>query len=184
MPGIGETLTHKVGPLPVWVWTGVGVAGLALYLSKKKKASTASQAQASGGSSNLGAVPISNLTTQAQPMPFQMGDVFVTVPQNIQQNNDEDAPPPPIKKKPPPADDIDTPPPPHPPPPTQPQRYTVKRGDTLWGIAKQFYGPNNGPQWTRIYQANKGQIKNPNLIYPGQVFVIPPGAFQNQWGRG
>lgn len=49
--------------------------------------------------------------------------------------------------------------------------YTVKSGDCLWKIAKQFYG--NGAQYTKIYNANKDKIKNPNLIYPGQVFTIP-----------
>lgn len=49
--------------------------------------------------------------------------------------------------------------------------YTVKSGDTLWGIAKKYYG--NGAKYTKIYEANKGVIKNPNLIYVGQVFAIP-----------
>ena len=49
--------------------------------------------------------------------------------------------------------------------------YTVKSGDCLWKIAKQFYG--NGAQYTKIYDANRDKIKNPNLIYPGQVFTIP-----------
>lgn len=49
--------------------------------------------------------------------------------------------------------------------------YTVKKGDTLWGIAKKYYG--NGAKYTKIYDANRDQIKNPNLIYPGQVFTIP-----------
>lgn len=49
--------------------------------------------------------------------------------------------------------------------------YTVKKGDTLWGIAKKYYG--NGAKYTQIYNANKDKIKNPNLIYPGQVFTIP-----------
>ena len=49
--------------------------------------------------------------------------------------------------------------------------YTVKRGDCLWNIAKRFYG--NGAKYTRIYDANTNKIANPNLIYPGQVFVIP-----------
>ena len=53
-----------------------------------------------------------------------------------------------------------------------PQRtYTVKKGDCLWNIAKQFYG--NGAMYTKIYDANTNKIANPNLIYPGQVFVIP-----------
>lgn len=49
--------------------------------------------------------------------------------------------------------------------------YTVKRGDCLWNIAKRFYG--NGAQYTKIYNANRGKIKNPNLIYPGQKLTIP-----------
>lgn len=49
--------------------------------------------------------------------------------------------------------------------------YTVKSGDCLWNIAKKYYG--NGTQYTKIYNANKGKIKNPNLIYPGQVLTIP-----------
>lgn len=49
--------------------------------------------------------------------------------------------------------------------------YTVKSGDCLWNIAKRFYG--NGAQYTKIYNANRGKIKNPNLIYPGQKLTIP-----------
>lgn len=49
--------------------------------------------------------------------------------------------------------------------------YAVKSGDCLWNIAKKYYG--NGAQYTKIYNANKGKIKNPNLIYPGQVLTIP-----------
>lgn len=52
-----------------------------------------------------------------------------------------------------------------------PQQYTVVRGDCLWNIAKRFYG--DGSKYPLIYNANAGQIKNPNLIYPGQVFTIP-----------
>ena len=49
--------------------------------------------------------------------------------------------------------------------------YTVKKGDTLWKIAKQYYG--NGALYNKIFDANTKQIANPNLIYVGQVFVIP-----------
>ncbi len=57
------------------------------------------------------------------------------------------------------------------PAPKQNTTYTVKKGDCLWNIAKKFYG--NGAKYTKIYEANKDKIRNPNLIYPGQVFVIP-----------
>lgn len=52
------------------------------------------------------------------------------------------------------------------------QTYTVAGGDSLWGIAKMFYG--DGSKYTVIYEANKGVIgANPNLIYPGQVLTLP-----------
>lgn len=49
--------------------------------------------------------------------------------------------------------------------------YTVVSGDSLWAIAKKFYG--DGSQYTKIANANKDKIKNPSLIYPGQVLNIP-----------
>ena len=49
--------------------------------------------------------------------------------------------------------------------------YTVKKGDTLWGIAEQFYGDGN--LWKKIHYANEDLIKNPKKIYPGQVLKIP-----------
>lgn len=53
---------------------------------------------------------------------------------------------------------------------TDNKTHTVVKGDTLWAIAKKYYG--NGALYPRIVEANSG-IKNPNLIYPGQVFTIP-----------
>jgi nucleoid-associated protein YgaU len=53
-----------------------------------------------------------------------------------------------------------------------PTSYTVKKGDDLWTIAARTYG--SARLWPKIYAANKVKIgKNPNLIYPGQVLVIP-----------
>jgi nucleoid-associated protein YgaU len=51
--------------------------------------------------------------------------------------------------------------------------YSVVKGDCLWRIAgkKQHYG--NGFAWPKIYQANRDQIKNANLIFPKQNFKIP-----------
>jgi nucleoid-associated protein YgaU len=48
----------------------------------------------------------------------------------------------------------------------------VVPGDTLSKIARKFYGQANN--WNKIFQANKDQIKNPDMIRPGQVFKIPP----------
>lgn len=48
---------------------------------------------------------------------------------------------------------------------------TVTRGDSLWRISQKELG--EGIRYTLIYQANASQIRDPNLIYPGQVFVMP-----------
>ncbi len=47
----------------------------------------------------------------------------------------------------------------------------VRRGDTLWGLAHRHFG--NPSRYPEIVDANKGQIKNPNLIFPKQEFEIP-----------
>lgn len=48
---------------------------------------------------------------------------------------------------------------------------TVSRGDSLWRISHLAYGA--GTRYAVIYKANREQIRNPNLIYPGQIFVLP-----------
>jgi LysM repeat protein len=49
--------------------------------------------------------------------------------------------------------------------------YTIKSGDTLGAIAKQFYGKASA--YTRIFEANRDIISDPNKIYPGQKIRIP-----------
>lgn len=51
--------------------------------------------------------------------------------------------------------------------------YQVVRGDHLWGISKKKEHYGNGFAWPNIYNANRDQIKNPDLIYPKQVFKVP-----------
>lgn len=53
----------------------------------------------------------------------------------------------------------------------QKKTYTVIAGDCLWNIAKKYLG--NGARYTEIYNLNKDKIKNPNLIYVGQVLTLP-----------
>ena len=48
---------------------------------------------------------------------------------------------------------------------------TVQPGNTLWAIARESYG--EGVLYVRLYEANRDRIRNPDLIYPGQVFDIP-----------
>jgi nucleoid-associated protein YgaU len=50
-------------------------------------------------------------------------------------------------------------------------QHTVKAGDTLSKIAQQWYSDPN--QWERIFEANRNQITNPNLVFLGQVLRIP-----------
>lgn len=54
-----------------------------------------------------------------------------------------------------------------------PSTIIIRHGDNLWTIAKRLYG--RGVRYSTIYQANTDQIRNPDLIYPGQVFVVPQG---------
>jgi len=51
------------------------------------------------------------------------------------------------------------------------RRYTVQAGDTLSKISRQYYGDPN--QFTKIFDANRSVLKDPNNIYPGQELVIP-----------
>ncbi|MGC8470004.1 MAG: LysM peptidoglycan-binding domain-containing protein [Acetobacteraceae bacterium] len=51
-------------------------------------------------------------------------------------------------------------------------RVVVQPGQCLWLIARAAYG--NGVEYTLIFAANRARIRDPNLIYPGQTFVVPP----------
>jgi nucleoid-associated protein YgaU len=57
------------------------------------------------------------------------------------------------------------------PAPAAAQTYTVAAGDTLSKISKHFYG--NANAFMKIFDANKDQLKDPNVIKPGQVLKIP-----------
>lgn len=55
---------------------------------------------------------------------------------------------------------------------TSPVRLvTVQPGNTLWGISRRTYG--EGPLYVRVFEANRERIRDPDLIYPGQVFTVP-----------
>jgi nucleoid-associated protein YgaU len=51
------------------------------------------------------------------------------------------------------------------------QVVTVQPGNTLWAIARDRYG--EGPAYVKVFEANRDRIRDPDLIYPGQVFSIP-----------
>lgn len=48
---------------------------------------------------------------------------------------------------------------------------TVQPGSTLWAISRETYG--DGVMYVRVFEANRDRIRNPDLIYPGQVFTLP-----------
>jgi hypothetical protein len=54
------------------------------------------------------------------------------------------------------------------------QAITVQPGNTLWGISRARYG--QGILYVRVFDANRDKIRDPDLIYPGQVFVLPSQA--------
>jgi nucleoid-associated protein YgaU len=56
------------------------------------------------------------------------------------------------------------------------QTYTVAKGDSLSKIAKKFYG--SARKWQVIFEANRDQISNPDLIQIGQVLKIPSSSSQ------
>jgi nucleoid-associated protein YgaU len=53
----------------------------------------------------------------------------------------------------------------------------IRRGDTLWQIARRVYG--KGVRYTTIYLANEDKIRDPDMIEPGQVFGLPDKAAPN-----
>ena len=58
----------------------------------------------------------------------------------------------------------------------------VARGDNLWRISRISYG--RGIRYPIIFEANRDQIRHPDLIYPGQVFVLPHASDNEAHSRG
>ncbi|MEY8838450.1 LysM peptidoglycan-binding domain-containing protein, partial [Cribrihabitans sp. XS_ASV171] len=51
------------------------------------------------------------------------------------------------------------------------QAVTVQHGDTLWAISRERYG--EGILYVKVFEANRDDIRDPDLIYPGQIFTLP-----------
>lgn len=63
-----------------------------------------------------------------------------------------------------------------------PDRHVVVRGDTLWGISARFL--KEPYRWPEIWRMNKDQIRNPHLIYPGQVVILDRSGAEPQLKLG
>src|SRR3954453_5500563 len=66
--------------------------------------------------------------------------------------------------------------------PDAPDRYVVVPGDTLWGISQRY---TDSPwRWPELWSMNKDDIRNPHLIYPGDVLVLDRVRGRLSWGGG
>ncbi len=80
-------------------------------------------------------------------------------------------PTPPLAEPEPAVDVAAAPATPTPTPAASPVTITVQPGFTLWGIAQERYG--DGVLFVQVFEANADKIRDPDLIYPGQVFTVP-----------
>ena len=66
--------------------------------------------------------------------------------------------------------------------PDAPERYVVVPGDTLWGISQRY---TDSPwRWPELWNLNKEEIRNPHLIYPGNVLVLDRARGQLSLAQG
>jgi hypothetical protein len=179
---MGDTLRRRFGPLPVWAWTLILVVLLGAYLSYRKhqQANAAAAAAASQGmmSTNLGTTPVSNLTTAAQPMPVQLGDTFVSVPQNISTNTTTTVP---ITNNPPPSSSLQPAPPPAPPKPPAYGLVNTVQGLMVWlGVNQPGQKVFNVGGGAPVYFGNASTLaQGPQYEKTGSDIYTPVG-YQSQ----
>jgi LysM repeat protein len=174
--GGGNVFTRKLGPLPMWGWMGIALALALVYYFYSKNKSANSQAQSSATNNTPGGVD-SSLVPQFVNQTYV--DNTPPAAPNVTVNNT--IPPTPPPGQPPPTI---TPPNPKPPPTRQPAAptepifngsYTVKKGQTLAEVAKQF-------GITREQLAHANGLGTGAGLRTGQVLKVPnpaPGGKPN-----
>lgn len=156
---IKGALTKKIGPFPGFVWAGIAGVGIYLFI------------RARGSSSTQGGTPVATQMTTTYDNATGLvgpqgppGSAGPPGPRGLPWPFPRPQPAP----GPPPAQ------PPAPAPGKQHRIHVVQSGDTLWGIAQTYLG--NGSRWPEIYALSHFRSGNPNLIYPGEIAVLPLDA--------
>jgi LysM repeat protein len=114
---------------------------------------------------SLEEAPVTGETAYAPAVTADAGPsgVVAAAPDAAAEERPAEPPVAPAIEAPAPADDS--------PAPVVPVTVTVQPGFTLWGIAQANYG--DGVLYVQVFEANRDKIKDPDLIYPGQVFTVP-----------
>ena len=102
--------------------------------------------------------PVAEKKAEPAPAPAPVAEKKAQAPAPVAEKKAEPAPAPVAEKK---AGS----------PLNPPVEHVVRTGDSLWKIAKKYYG--SGAKWSLIYEANKSAIKKKDFLEPGTVLVIP-----------
>lgn len=151
---IKATLVKKYGPFPGYVWAGIVGVGIIIGHNVLGIGKSSSTAALTTPASAAGPSTFVNPGRAGQPGPA--GPPGPSGPPAIL--------PPPI------SPGSAAPPKPAP----QHRIHVVQHGDTLWGIAQTYLG--NGSRWPEIWALSHFRSGNPNLIYPGEIAVLPADA--------
>lgn len=152
---IKATLVKKYGPFPGYVWAGI--AGVGIILAHNVLGIGKSKTTATPGTPASGVNTTTYFGNPGRPGP--PGAAGPPGPAG-----------PPAVLPPPVSPGSAAPPKPSP----QHRIHVVQHGDTLWGIASTYLG--SGARWPEIWALSHFRSGNPNLIYPGEIAVLPLDA--------
>lgn len=180
------SLAKPVGPMPLGAWLLVGTGGLFIAWRQSTKGEDTPAPAAGDPLPTGGGLDMEGATGSYDGAPVVLSPVFNVPAPIVNINMPVPVPPPPVVVKPPPVTPR-VPVPTHTTTTTRPVlHYTVKRGDTLWGIAAKLLG--SGTRWTKIYSDNAAVIEaaakahghssstgptgRGHWIFPGTVLVV------------